>query len=307
MRKTVLCIGVLLGFLALPCTGEMLDPPPADLETVYTPEFTLFPGAGGWIDFHQYNRDEEDMTFGKDYQIALIVPFFSSPRFNLHGMAHEIVQGRHLTQEEKLWLFSPRMIISDLRFFTGINFRPVELHLGFHHDCAHGIDGFPQRSTIHEAVFTTVITRKLELPWGDTGFYSSLRGSGEIEFNVLVFLQTEGLEPDRFRFSLWTRGDIAAHPLYGSIFVSGKYSLIHRETEETPVQNVLSPGHDWYFRAGYRTPGRAGGVSLYYQVERITDGWEDKTPEPRILHALGIVMSIDKFSAFSYHAQQNEN
>ena len=291
----------------VPCSAEMLDSPPIDLEMIYTSQFSLFPGAAGWIDFHQYNRNEEDLTFGKDFQLAILIPIISSGRFTLSGMTQEIVQGCHLTEAEKLWLFSPRLIISDLRFFASVNLYPMEIHCGFHHDCAHAIDKYPLRNSIHEGLFLQGMSRKLPIPWGHSGFASTLRGSAEIEVSVLSFIQTQGYEPDRFRFSLWGRSELIAHPLYGSMFVSGKFSFIRRETEETPVLNSVNPGLDWFFRTGYRTPGRAGGITLYYQIEKITDPWEDNAPQPVLLQAVGIVLSIDNFSSFSYHAQHNEN
>ncbi len=125
-----------------PVFGEVLKNPPVDLEVGFSDTFTLFPSGGGWVDFHQYGKQEGDLTFGKDLDIAAYVNFFSSKRLTFTGMSHAITQGRHLSEDERLWLFSPRLIISDLRFFFSIPLGPVSLKIGYHHDCAHAIDRY---------------------------------------------------------------------------------------------------------------------------------------------------------------------
>ncbi len=277
-----------------PVTGEMLKNPPVDLEIGFSDTFTLFPSGGGWVDFHQYGKQEGDLTFGKDLDIAVYINLFSSKRVAFTGMAHEIFQGRHLPDDEKLWLFSPRLIISDLRLFFSILLGPVTLKIGYHHDCAHAIDRYTVRNVIHEAFLLGGETRRFEAAWGRTGFSTTVRGGVEAGINILAFIQAQEYEPDRFRFSLYARVEPVKHPRYGSIFTEGRVSLMVRETVETPVQGIESPGLDWLIRGGYRTPGKRGGVSIYVQKEHITDGWEDRTPEPVTLFAMGIMMSIDQ-------------
>jgi hypothetical protein len=49
---------------------------------------------------------------------------------------------------------------------------------------------------------------------------------------------------------------------------------------------------DWAAAVGYRSPGTAGSLSVYYRIERLTDAWLDREVEPYLLSSVGVLLHM---------------
>jgi hypothetical protein len=70
-------------------------------------------------------------------------------------------------------------------------------------------------------------------------------------------------------------------------------TLIYRSTE-TEIAIAQPFNIDYLFRIGVRLPEGANGVTLYGELQHLTDDWLSTAPIPKLLISYGLLLSIER-------------
>jgi hypothetical protein len=254
---------------------------------VFLSQPTWFPGANTWISLDQCLNQAESPDFGHSYEVGSIITFFSSPLFAFSGQAREVFQFQANGLAD--YLFWARALISDLRLFAWYKAGPVDLGLGYRHDCKHDIES-GSRLVIHDAFCLDAVLAPRELPIFRESLHPRAGLSAEAEINVTPLFQEFSAEPDRGRLSL--EAELVPMSLLGDrlyAFLDARASLIYRETGGR-VAVASAWNLDALGRGGLALRVGKGEVRLFYYCERLTDDWANLNPEPVTVSALGLMV-----------------
>lgn len=288
-------IGVLGVLLLASVTGayaEVLRLPPVTLTLPFASDRAFLAGSQTWADYRWYTDREETPEFGTDFELGARAELYAAPRFAVSGIIRMLYQARHLEEYTNPFAFSPRHLTTDLRLLASYRIDPVVVYGGWRHDCTHEVDGGGGRTPIHDALMAGASYDAPVLEWQHPGLSSDLRVNLEGEINVPSLFVESAAFVDRGRVTGLLRLEPVSHVEYGSLFVDGYVSLIFRETEGTNVEGTESPAVDWAAAVGYRSPGAAGSLSVYYRIERLTDAWLDWEVEPYLLSSVGVLLHM---------------
>ncbi|NBF39345.1 MAG: hypothetical protein GVY14_02915 [Spirochaetes bacterium] len=288
-------IGV-VGFLLLASiTGayaEVLRLPPVAPTLPFTADRAFLAGSQTWADYRWYTDRDETPEFGTDFELGARADLYAAPRFAVSGTVRMLYQARHLEEYTNPLAFSPRHLTTDLRLLASYRIDPVVVYGGWRHDCTHEVDGGAGRTPIHDALMAGASYDAPVLEWQHPGLSSHLRVNLEGEINVPSLFVESAAFVDRGRVTGGLHLEPVSYVQYGSLFVDGYVSLIFRETEGTNVEGIDSPAVDWAAAVGYRSPGAAGSLSVYYRIERLTDAWLDREVEPYLLSSVGVLLHM---------------
>ncbi|NOY07251.1 MAG: hypothetical protein GXP33_00205 [Spirochaetes bacterium] len=296
MEKSInrVILFVFIVFSPVPGRTEILRLPPVQLKPRFTPSFELLSGIAGWFDFHHYTTQAENDNFSQDSEMGILFTLFSSENVSFQALTREIIQNQVNYFVHSSLGFYLRALLTDLRLTATLNAELFFIKAGFRHDCKHDIDRFLGRNAVHDTLFLGIDSKRFDLPWGKTAFFSGFKAGFIGEINLPYIFQEVKPEPDKSRISFSIKSIILGHKDYGSVFFNGKVSVIQRKTEGTAVYPVISPAIDWLIQSGYRTPGKDRSLVLYYQNEYITDPWVSNNSVPVHLSSIGVLIAVGK-------------
>ncbi len=272
--------------------AEVVRLPPLSLPYEFSRQPEFLSGAQSWADYRWYTDRDAKEDFGTDFDLGVAADLYSSPRVAVRGLVRMLYQARHLEEFDNPLAFSPRNLLTDLRFLTAYNADPVVLYGGWRHDCTHEVDEDSTRRPIHDTLVAGLEYEMPEISWKQSGIHSSAEAQLEAELNVPSLFVESAAFIDRGRVTGGLRVEPIVHESYGALFLHGRASLIFRETEGINVRGIEARNVDWNLAAGYRVPGAAGSLSLYYRVERLTDPWYERNVDPVLLSAVGAVLHM---------------
>ncbi len=284
----------LVVFLYVPLRAQILRFPPVELSPVFTPEREFLSGVLGWFDFHHYVDNGGDDNFSQDSDLGVLFTLFSNENLSFQAIVREVVQNQVNYAVATSLGFYLRALLSDLRLILTVKANPFYLSWAYRHDCKHDIDMFSGRNAVHETLFFRIASRKMFLRWMNNKLFSAVSANALVEINLPYIFQQIKPEPDKARFSFQVKCILVGHKNFGSIFLNGLVSVIRRKKRGTEVLYVIDPAYDWHIQLGYRLPGKYGDISLYYQIERITDPWVNNNPVPVSLASLGVIVAIGR-------------
>ncbi len=280
---------IILLFVSSRISAEPLRMPPVSTAPVFTKEHVFLSGVTGWFEFRQNFPIEENSNHGKVHDVGIILTLYSGPLFSVSFISREIFQNR--IHPESILLWYPLSLFSTEKLEISFNAGGFEFSAGFNHDCKHDIDWSSGRNAIHEFIYLRAEYSNLEWHTGLPGWSTRLYPAVEIGENITPLFQFAETEPDLYRISASVRVEPLFHSLYGGPFIHGRFSLIGR-TPESRVSINSEYNMDYLFRAGYQLRGKKGGLSLYYQVEHITDDVITLTPVPVTIQAVSVLFEI---------------
>ncbi|NBB90680.1 MAG: hypothetical protein GVY23_05680 [Spirochaetes bacterium] len=296
LLQASLRVTLILSFLVLAgiagAHAEVLRLPPLETNVPFTEAPTFLAGAETWADYRWYTDRAGTPEFGTDFELGARADLFAAERFALSGMVRMLYQARHLEEYSNPFAFSPRHLTTDLRLLASYRIDPVVAYIGWRHDCTHEVDGGGGRTPIHDALMAGASYRPPALEWQDADLSSNLRLRLEGELNAPSLFVESAAFVDRGRVTGGFHLEPLSHAEYGALFIDGYTSLIFRETTGTNVEGSQSPALDWAAAIGYRVPGAAGSLSVYYRVERLTDAWLDRDVEPYLLSSVGVLLHM---------------
>ncbi len=272
--------------------AEVVRLPPIAPALPFTDTATFLAGSETWADYRWYTDREDTPEFGTDFELGARADLYAAPRFAVSGMIRMLYQARHLEEYTNPLAFSPRHLTTDLRFLVSYRIDPVVAYGGWRHDCTHEVDGAGGRTPIHDTLTAGASYSAPGLEWQRPGLSSHVRVNLEGEVNVPSLFVESAAFVDRGRVTGGLRLEPVSHVEYGTLFVDGYVSLILRETESTNVEGTAATALDWAAAIGYRSPGAAGSLSVYYRIERLTDAWLDRDVEPYLLSSVGVLLHM---------------
>ncbi len=296
MKRSINLLILFVFIVLSPVRGraEILRLPPVLLKPRFTPSFEFLSGISGWFDFHHYTTEAGNDNFSQDSEMGILFTLFSSENISFQALTREIIQNQVNYFISSSLGFYLRALLTDLRLTATLNAELFYIKAGFRHDCKHDIDRFLGRDAVHDALFLGIASKRFDLRWSKTSFFSGFKAGFIGEMNLPYIFQEVKPEPDKSRISFSIKSTVLGYKDYGSVFLNGKVSVIWRKTAGTDVYNVISPAIDWLIQSGYRTPGKNRSLVLYYQNEYITDTWVSNNSVPVHLSSVGVLISIGK-------------
>ncbi len=272
--------------------AEILRFPPVILDPVFTSDGEFLSGVLSWFDFHHYVDNGGNDNFSQDSDLGVLFTLFSNENISVQAIAREIIQNQVNYDVSTSLGFYLRALLSDLRLILTVRASPFYFSWGYRHDCKHDIDMFSGRNAVHDTLFFRIASKKFSYQWPVREIFSEVSGSILGEINLPYIFQQIKPEPDKSRLSLVLKCIPIGCRDFGSLFVGGEFSIIRRNKSGTEISRVIDPAYDWHLQVGSRIRGKYGNISLYCQIERITDPWVNNNPVPVFLQAVGIVISI---------------
>ena len=258
-------------------------------EAVFTESPCAFPTCSSWMLLDQVLNQHDAIDTAHCFDLGTIMTFWSARRISVSGLAREIFQFKpNPDNDYKFW---SRALVTDLRLTASFKVSRFILGTGYRHDCKHDISD-TERTVIHDAVFAQALYPVSAIPFlpNETNVQGGF--ALEAEANLPTIFQAAEPEPDRGRLS--AEGVLVpfrASNGHFRTFIDGRVSLIGRMREDRiAVESCWNV--DYIVRAGPSFNAGQGEVSLFYSLERITDGWATVTPEPRTISAVTLLIAF---------------
>ncbi|MBN1699103.1 MAG: hypothetical protein JW881_16405 [Spirochaetales bacterium] len=280
----------LLMFFSLTTLGaEVLSLPPDTYRQPFI-ENRAFSFVYSWFDIRQHAPSGRDLAPAWIMDTGSIFTFYSWKDMATEGMVRHIFLNR--LDPDSYWIVWPLAIYTDLRLSFVYRIRELICRISFHHDCKHDIERNFGRDAIHEAVNLQFTHPPVTLDWPDNTTSSLLHGeiNSRIHFSPL-FQNRDIREPDIFCITLRGETDPVVIDEVFAVFLQVELDLLFRDPK-SDVRVASGFAVDWSIRAGVRLFGREKGLSLYTNLESLSDDWLTNEPEEAVLFSFGLLFYI---------------
>lgn len=251
----------------------------------------LLPDVRPWAGFRHFPAGAGDSFHNHVLDFGSDIALFAAGPFSVQGTVRQILLTRPHPDGE--WLFWLASLYTDLRLGGRWDAGPWAFGLAYRHDCKHDIETYYGRDAAHDGIALSAAFR-FAWTWPGTGLESRGAASAEAVWNVPVLYQFNPAEPDRFTLS----GQVDWEPVraagWPAPFLSAGAALIGRGTD-TRVKVMETASLDWNARAGLRMAGaaaRSGTLSLYGQLESLSDDWMGLEPSGSVLFSLAVLLGF---------------
>lgn len=273
----------------VPLAAEVLSFPPITYMQPFK-ENESFPSLYGWFDFRHHAPGKQEISPAWLLDTGLIFTFYSWKHLAIEGMSRHIFYNR--LHPDSYWIVYPLAIFTDLRL--GVAFRLFKLlgKVAYHHDCKHDIEVYLGRIVIHDAVSLHLTHNTLKVPWPQHSFSTLFKGDLIVRINFTPLFQNQSVqEPDIFCITLLGEVDPVSIESLFSIFLQGEMNMISRKTD---IEVQVPPGFsiDFSLKSGIRLFKREKGLTIYTELESLSDNWITNYSETAVLFSFGILFYV---------------
>lgn len=274
----VIAVWILLSF-AGQGHAELLSPPPVPLDPWASERGAnltgVFPESYGWLGLERYIPEYGAPLFAWDFDLGVHLLLYAGRSVQISGLGRLLYQNESVAN--KRLGIDPSAIVADLQLRARFPQLPLSPAVWYRHDCKHDI-ARKRRDTIHDVLGLSLQERvSLRDLSGSRGRSSpDLRASTlirlDLEYDLPLIFQDYQANANIATGHVTLRPEISFGRQYPVLFAEARGSLLL----DDPTSAFATAGRlrtDGLVRLGLSWPERGRGVTVYAQLEAISDPW----------------------------------
>lgn len=278
--------------------AEVLSPPPVPVDPWASgPEPTprgLFPEGYGWLGLERYVPEYGAPLFAWDFDMGVHLLLYAGQSVQISGLGRLLYQNESVPN--KRLGIDPSAIVTDLQLRARFPEVPLTPAVWYRHDCKHDI-ARKRRDTIHDVVGLSLQERLSfrDLSGRTRRRSSAVRSSAlirlDLEYDLPLIFQDYQANANIATGHLTLRPEISFGRRYPVLFVEARGSLL----VDDPDSAFATAGRfrtDGLVRAGLSWPERRRGVTVYAQLEAISDPWRQSVAQSEAVTLLSFGLML---------------
>ncbi|MFP4232055.1 MAG: hypothetical protein ACLFRR_09435, partial [Spirochaetaceae bacterium] len=264
-----------------------------------------FPAGFTWISAKRYTRQTGEPQFAYDLDIGSHVLFYGDRNLAVSGLGRMIFQSR--MPPDRPFYLDPSAVVTDLQLRARFRSLPFEPAVWYRHDCKHDMERETRRQAIHD-VLGAGMTERLWLIAAPGSLSdradddSSSRHRRGRRLSLLIDAAVEGYVPPLFQDErtaanraagyLLLRPELSPRGTEVTVFLETRGAVLV-DDPDSPHATAGAVRLDGQARLGAVWPRPERGLTVYLELERLTDSWRRPPEEtsPHTLISFGMTLS----------------